>query len=181
MGGAAFRVFRRPIDLPASRLLTGASIHAAISIGPAGLERCFEPGSAERGCGSERLVAKLWRHRTVHTRTARPGNELYPPGGDRADRRGARHRADRRRPVVSRSVLKRHAGYHQWPSSDLKPSRTQNAFALASYEPDFWGKIEATASSARALTTASEFDSDTVAMTLAASVADTYFQILSLR
>jgi NodT family efflux transporter outer membrane factor (OMF) lipoprotein len=66
-------------------------------------------------------------------------------------------------------------------SSDLKPSRTQNAFALASYELDFWGKIEATASSARALTTASEFDSDSVAMTLAASVADTYFQLLSLR
>ena len=33
----------------------------------------------------------------------------------------------------------------------------------------------------RSLTTASQFDSDTVAMTLAASVADTYFQILSLQ
>jgi outer membrane protein, multidrug efflux system len=66
-------------------------------------------------------------------------------------------------------------------SSDLKPSRVQNAFVLASYEIDFWGKNRASAASARELVDASEFDRDTAAMTLAASVADTFFQILSLR
>lgn len=66
-------------------------------------------------------------------------------------------------------------------SSDLKTSRTQNAFALATYELDFWGKNRANAASAKSLVTASEFDRDTVAMTLAASVADTYFQVLSLQ
>ncbi len=66
-------------------------------------------------------------------------------------------------------------------SSDLKPSRIQNAFVLASYEADFWGKNRATAASSRELSAASAFDRDTVAMTLAASVANTYFLILSLR
>jgi NodT family efflux transporter outer membrane factor (OMF) lipoprotein len=66
-------------------------------------------------------------------------------------------------------------------SSDLKPSRVQNAFVLGSYELDFWGMNRASAASSNELTRASEFDRDTVAMTLAASVADTYFQILALR
>jgi NodT family efflux transporter outer membrane factor (OMF) lipoprotein len=66
-------------------------------------------------------------------------------------------------------------------SSDLKPSRTQNAFVFASYELDFWGKNRASAASSSELTRASEFDRDTVAITLAASVAGSYFQILSLR
>ena len=64
--------------------------------------------------------------------------------------------------------------------TDLKTSRTQNVFGLATYEIDFWGKNHATAASAQALAAASAFDSDTVAMTLTASVADTYLQILSL-
>lgn len=51
----------------------------------------------------------------------------------------------------------------------------------ASYELDFWGKNRAAAGSGRALVTASRFDAGTVAMTLSASVADGYFNILSLR
>jgi NodT family efflux transporter outer membrane factor (OMF) lipoprotein len=66
-------------------------------------------------------------------------------------------------------------------SSDLKPSRIQNAFVLGTYELDFWGKNRANAASSNELARASAFDRDTVAMTLAASVADTYFQILALR
>ncbi len=65
--------------------------------------------------------------------------------------------------------------------TSLQTSRTQNAFGLATYEIDFWGKNRATAESAKALAAASAFDSDTVAMTLTASVADTYLQILSLQ
>jgi NodT family efflux transporter outer membrane factor (OMF) lipoprotein len=66
-------------------------------------------------------------------------------------------------------------------SSDLKPERIQNAFGLATYELDFWGKNRASAAAARTLTAASKFDRDTVAMTLAASVIDTYCLILALR
>jgi NodT family efflux transporter outer membrane factor (OMF) lipoprotein len=66
-------------------------------------------------------------------------------------------------------------------SSGLKSTRTQNLFVQASYELDFWGKNRAAANSANALTTATAFDSETVALTLAATVADTYFQILSLQ
>jgi NodT family efflux transporter outer membrane factor (OMF) lipoprotein len=65
--------------------------------------------------------------------------------------------------------------------TSLQTSRTQNAFGLATYEIDFWGKNRATAESAKALAAASAFDSDAVAMTLTASVADTYLQILSLQ
>jgi NodT family efflux transporter outer membrane factor (OMF) lipoprotein len=65
--------------------------------------------------------------------------------------------------------------------TDLQTSRFQNLFGLATYEVDFWGRNHATAASANTLIAASEFDRDTVAMTLVASVANTYFQVLSLR
>src|SRR5207253_1116678 len=49
-------------------------------------------------------------------------------------------------------------------------SHSQSLFAQAGYELDFWGKNRATASSAQALTEATVFDGDTVALTLTASV-----------
>jgi NodT family efflux transporter outer membrane factor (OMF) lipoprotein len=60
-------------------------------------------------------------------------------------------------------------------------TRTQSLFAQASYEIDFWGKNRAFANSAKTLTIATAFDKDTLAVTLVSSVADTYFQILSLQ
>jgi NodT family efflux transporter outer membrane factor (OMF) lipoprotein len=57
---------------------------------------------------------------------------------------------------------------------------THALYAQATYELDFWGRNRAAAASGKALAHASAFDADTVAMTLSASVADTYFQILSL-
>lgn len=63
----------------------------------------------------------------------------------------------------------------------LKSSDTRQILAQATYELDFWGKNRATADSAQAAAEASAFDADTAAMTLRASIADTYFQILSLR
>jgi NodT family efflux transporter outer membrane factor (OMF) lipoprotein len=56
----------------------------------------------------------------------------------------------------------------------------QSLFAQAGYEIDFWGKNSATSNSAQALTQATVFDGDTIALTLTAAVADTYFQLLSL-
>lgn len=60
-------------------------------------------------------------------------------------------------------------------------SNTQSLFAQAGYELDFWGKNRAAGDAAQALAQASVYDTDTVALTLTASVADTYFQLLSLR
>lgn len=60
-------------------------------------------------------------------------------------------------------------------------SNTQSLFAQAGYELDFWGKNRAAGDAAQALAQASVYDADTVALTLTASVADTYFQLLSLR
>ncbi len=51
----------------------------------------------------------------------------------------------------------------------------------ASYEVDFWGKNRAAARSANALRAASAADRATVALTAGAAVANTYFQLLSLR
>lgn len=59
-------------------------------------------------------------------------------------------------------------------------TRTQSVFLEASYEVDFWGRNAATADSAAWLARASEFDRDTVALTLTASVVDTYFQVQAL-
>jgi multidrug efflux system outer membrane protein len=55
------------------------------------------------------------------------------------------------------------------------------ALLSASYEVDFWGKNRATANSARYLAIASRADRDTVALTALAGVANSYFQVLSLR
>ena len=51
----------------------------------------------------------------------------------------------------------------------------------ASYELDFWGKNRDALASANASRTASSADRATVALTVTASVADSYFQLLSLR
>jgi NodT family efflux transporter outer membrane factor (OMF) lipoprotein len=51
----------------------------------------------------------------------------------------------------------------------------------ASYELDFWGKNRAALESANAGRTASAADRATIALSVTAAVADTYFQLLSLR
>lgn len=56
-----------------------------------------------------------------------------------------------------------------------------NTSLNASYELDLWGKNRATADAAAARVRSSQFDQQTVAITLTADVATTYFQILSLR
>jgi NodT family efflux transporter outer membrane factor (OMF) lipoprotein len=65
--------------------------------------------------------------------------------------------------------------------NSLRRQQTQNLFAQASYEIDFWGKNRAAAASSWALADAAAEDRDTVAVSLAASVANIYFQVLSLR
>jgi multidrug efflux system outer membrane protein len=54
-----------------------------------------------------------------------------------------------------------------------------NVNLSASYEVDFWGKNRATLLAAEQFAVASRFDRDTVALTAMASVANTYFLILS--
>jgi NodT family efflux transporter outer membrane factor (OMF) lipoprotein len=68
-----------------------------------------------------------------------------------------------------------HQGGHRGSNT-----KSQSLFAEASYEIDFWGFNSANANAAAMLARASEFDRDTVALTLTASVADTYFQVQSL-
>jgi outer membrane protein, multidrug efflux system len=51
----------------------------------------------------------------------------------------------------------------------------------ASYEIDFWGKNADAANSAGALADASRFDRETVALTVTADVADTYFTVIALQ
>lgn len=66
-------------------------------------------------------------------------------------------------------------------SNGIVRTHTQTLFAQASYEIDFWGKNRAIARSAESLVHATAFDSDTIVLTLTSAVADTYFQVLSLR
>jgi len=57
----------------------------------------------------------------------------------------------------------------------------RSVFGEATYEVDFWGKQRAAADSAGALAKATVFDASTLRMTLSASIADSYFQVLSLQ
>ena len=82
------------------------------------------------------------------------------------------------------------AGAGQYPALNLGGSfQRQNnygttakrsVFAQATYEIDFWGKQRAAADSADALASATLFDAQTLRMSLGASIADSYFQVLSL-
>ncbi|MGI4813582.1 MAG: efflux transporter outer membrane subunit [Janthinobacterium lividum] len=65
--------------------------------------------------------------------------------------------------------------------SQSSTSKSQSVFGAASYETDFWGFNAANANAAVSLAQASAFDRDTVAVTLAASVVNTYFEIQCLR
>ncbi|WP_445178391.1 efflux transporter outer membrane subunit [Pseudomonas sp. McL0111] len=56
----------------------------------------------------------------------------------------------------------------------------RSVFAEATYEVDFWGKQRAATDSADALAKATVFDASTLRMSLGASIADSYFQVLSL-
>lgn len=63
-------------------------------------------------------------------------------------------------------------------------SSNKNTFSLsaaASYEVDFWGKNRADAKAARLAVAASRYDEATVALTVTANVASSYFNVLSLR
>jgi len=51
----------------------------------------------------------------------------------------------------------------------------------ASYELDFWGKNRAALNAAKASAAASQYDRETVELTVLTSVAGTYFQVLELR
>jgi NodT family efflux transporter outer membrane factor (OMF) lipoprotein len=72
---------------------------------------------------------------------------------------------------------------HQGGTAGTKgwTGKSQSVFLEASYEIDFWGLNAANANAAMLLARASEFDRDTVALTLTASVVNTYFEIQSLR
>jgi NodT family efflux transporter outer membrane factor (OMF) lipoprotein len=76
------------------------------------------------------------------------------------------------------------AGAPRYPSLDVaatgsSDTHMSSVFAQASYELDFWGKNRAGASAARELADASAFDAQTVTITLEASVADSYFELLA--
>ena len=74
------------------------------------------------------------------------------------------------------------ANYLAGRASNQTAHETDGAALLsASYEVDFWGKNRASAASARDLAEAVRADRGTVALTMLASVANGFFQIVSLR
>ncbi|ETN78376.1 efflux transporter, outer membrane factor lipoprotein, NodT family, partial [Necator americanus] len=130
---------------------------------------------AHAGCTPNRA-----RYRSSATsRPAQPAQQFHA-GVGHCDCRQARGNAEK-------------AGAPQYPLLTLggtfdrshqgrgSTTKTQSLFAEASYEVDFWGFNAANANASELLVRASEFDRDTVALTLSASVADTYFQVQSLR
>jgi NodT family efflux transporter outer membrane factor (OMF) lipoprotein len=65
-------------------------------------------------------------------------------------------------------------------SGASETSTLQRVSLNASYELDFWGKNRAALKSAKASALASQYDRDTVALSVTSAVATTYFQILAL-
>ncbi|RAI71925.1 multidrug transporter [Pseudomonas fluorescens] len=82
------------------------------------------------------------------------------------------------------------AGAAQYPALNLGgnyqrqnnygTTEKRSVFAEATYEVDFWGKQRAARDSADALANATVFDAQTLRMSLGASIADRYFEVLSL-
>lgn len=69
-------------------------------------------------------------------------------------------------------------------SGQFRPTSNSQSFNLslgASYEVDFWGRNSADVAAAEASLRASQYDRETVALTVVSSTASTYFQLLSLR
>jgi outer membrane protein, multidrug efflux system len=98
--------------------------------------------------------------------------------------------------VAQADARSRIAGAARWPqvaaganvanfsvrSSGASLSETDSSILIsASYETDFWGRNRALSNSAAALARASRADRATVALTVLSGVANTYFQVLSLR
>ncbi len=94
--------------------------------------------------------------------------------------------------VIQAELALRSAGAPLFPSLDLGAGSTaqrrggdeQRSTALnlsASYELDLWGRIAATRDSAAAALAASRFDRDAARLSVAASVAATWFQDLALQ
>jgi outer membrane protein, multidrug efflux system len=97
--------------------------------------------------------------------------------------------------ILQAEAQARSAGSALLPSVDLRAGASQSgsfgnnasnsqSFSLslgASYEVDFWGKNSANLESAEQSLRASQYDRETVALTVVSSTASTYFQLLSLR
>ena len=66
-------------------------------------------------------------------------------------------------------------------NSNTSTSRSYGVQLGASYELDFWGKNRASLTAAEEALASSRYDRETVAITVTATVAQTYFQVLSLR
>ncbi len=66
-------------------------------------------------------------------------------------------------------------------NSSNNPQTLYNASLNAAYEIDLWGKNRSAADAAATRVRSSQFDQQTVAITLMSDVATTYFQVLSLR
>lgn len=86
--------------------------------------------------------------------------------------------------VGANTNLTRERPQPSWTNSGVfqSPDATIiNPSLSATYEIDFWGKNQAALEAAQATALASRFDRETVQLTVVTGVANTYFQILSLR
>ena len=83
--------------------------------------------------------------------------------------------------TLNGTFARSHYGSNGGTSGGSTSGHSQNLFAEASYEFDFWGLNAANADAAKMFARAAGFDRDTVALTLIASTVDTYFQVQSLR
>jgi NodT family efflux transporter outer membrane factor (OMF) lipoprotein len=118
--------------------------------------------------GSYDLAAALARVRQAQATTVIAGGSLLPEVKAAGN--------------ANRQKLMRGNGYSQLDADDSNKAVDYfDASLSASYEIDFWGGQRASRDSAQFGLRASEFDRDTVELTLLSAVASTYAQALSLQ
>lgn len=99
------------------------------------------------------------------------GARLYPS----LDAQGSASRTH----LSSVSATRRRTSYY--PTSTSYTENTYQATLNASYEVDFWGRNRAALEAQRQSAIATRFDQDNVALGVYVSVADTYFNIVTLK
>jgi len=164
-------------------LCAGCTLQAAKPVGPA------PPAAFDKALPNEpaNWPSKDWYHGFASTELDALISEAASNNFDLDTARARVAQADARARQARAGILPSvdaggNANYLAGHSVNGSAHETDWAALLsASYEVDFWGKNRATANSARYLAIASRADRDTVALTALAGVANSYFQVLSLR
>ena len=124
---------------------------------------------AEAQANSPDIQAAVARVRQAEAQLRLAGASLWPVIGASADAQWAR------------SSLSRRAGNQAIPTGRYAESRSYGLGPAISWEVDLWGRLASGRDAAAAAAQATRFDAQSVALSVTAAVAGTWFQALALQ